>query len=581
MEDFKKLWSILSKRRHKQFYLILILMILSSLAEVVSIGAVIPFLGVFSSPDLVYQHSIMQPINHMLAITEPEQLLLPITVFFIIAVLISTSIRLVLLYVMTRFSYAAGADLSIDIYRRTLYQEYKTHISINSSELINSIINKTTGVIRGVIAPVLTIISSTFLISLIMVILFTIDFSIAFITSIGLGLLYFGIIRMTRHRLKENSKCIAKESTEMIKALQEGLGGIRDVLLNGSQEFYCNMYRNADTPLRKASGDNIFIVSSPRYIIESLGMILIAFFAYHLGTQEDSMDLVIPILGSFALGAQKLMPALQQVYNAYGTIKGGYASFEDVLKLLSQQLPAYINDPLSSPMIFKEAIKIQNIGFRYTKKDTWVLRGINLTLEKGSITGIIGKTGSGKSTILDLVMGLHKPSEGKILIDNTPLGLENMRSWQSCIAHVPQSIFLIDGTIEQNIAFGVSKDKIDHKRVRQSAKQANISKMVGNLNDGYSAIVGERGAKLSGGQRQRIGIARALYKGASVLIFDEATSALDNETETQIMKEIEALDKNITILIIAHRLSTLKNCDQIIRLDESGVSIVHYSELTS
>jgi ATP-binding cassette, subfamily B, bacterial PglK len=378
MENFKKLWSLLSRRRHKQFYLILSLMIFSSLTEVVSIGAVFPLLGVFSAPDIVYQHSIMQPIIQILGITKPEQLLLPVTVFFIIAVLISTSIRLVLLYVITRFSYATGADLSIDIYRRTLYQEYSKHLLLNSSDLINSIISKTTGVIKGVITPILTIISSAFLIVLIMVILFTINFSVAITTSIGLGLIYLGIVRITGHKLKENSKCIAKESTKMIKALQEGLGGIRDVLLNGSQEFYCDMYRDADTPLRKASGDNIFIVSSPRYIIESIGMILIAFFAYNLGSQEDKMNLVIPILGSFALGAQRLMPALQQVYNAYGTIKGGYASFEDVLKLLDQPIPSYIKTQSFSPMIFKEAIKIQNISFRYTKEDAWIFRNINL-----------------------------------------------------------------------------------------------------------------------------------------------------------------------------------------------------------
>jgi ATP-binding cassette, subfamily B, bacterial PglK len=577
---FLQFWSHLSRRRRKQFWLLLFLMIAASLSEVVSIGAILPFLGVLTAPEQVYQQTFMQPVIQILGLTGPSQLLLPFTIFFIISVLLAGVIRLMLLYVMTRLSFATGADLSIDIYRRTLYQGYAAHVSRNSSEVINGIITKTSTVINGIITPILMLISSIILLIGIMGALFVINTGVALSASIGFTLLYWLVIRYTKSQLKHNSQIIADQSTQMIKSLQEGLGGIRDVLIDGTQQFYCKLYRNADLPLRRASGNNQFISGSPRYIMEAIGMTLIAGLAFVMTQQENGMVAAIPILGALALGAQRLLPALQQAYSAYSTIKGSNSSFEDVLNLLDQSLPEYADQILPKPIPFKKEIKLKNLNFRYTKKSPWVLKNINISLEKGSRIGFIGVTGSGKSTLLDIIMGLLLPTNGELIVDQQAIDDLNRRAWQAHIAHVPQNIYLSDGSIEENIAFGVSKEQIDYQRVKKSAQQAQISELIDEWKDGYQTFVGERGVRLSGGQRQRIGIARALYKKANILIFDEATSALDNETEREVMEAIEGLGKEITVLIIAHRLTTLKGCDKIVKLDKNYITHVgSYQEM--
>jgi ATP-binding cassette, subfamily B, bacterial PglK len=574
------LWSHLSKRRQKQFWLLLILMIIASLSEIISVGAVLPFLGILTAPEQVFQHPLMQSVIQILGLTDSSQLILPLTIFFIVAVLLAGLIRLTLLYVMTRLSFATGADLSINIYRRTLYQEYKVHVSRNSSEVINGIITKTNTVIQGIITPVLMLISSIILLIGIMGALFVINTSVALSAFIGFGLLYWLVVRYTKNQLKENSQIIADQSTQMVKSLQEGLGGIRDVLIDGTQQLYCQFYRNADLPLRRASGDNQFISGSPRYIMEAIGMTLIALLAYVMTQQEGGIATAIPVLGALALGAQRLLPALQQSYSAYSTINGSKSSFKDVLNLLDQPLPEYTSQPLLKPILFEKKIKLINLNFRYTEDSPWVLKNINLSLEKGACIGFIGVTGSGKSTLLDIIMGLLPPSNGKLVIDQQPINSQNRRAWQEHIAHVPQNIYLSDGSIEENIAFGIAKEQINYQRVRKAAQQAQITELIEEWKDGYQTFVGERGVRLSGGQRQRIGIARALYKKANVLIFDEATSALDNETEREVIEAISELSKEITVLIIAHRLTTLKRCDKIVKLDKNyTVHVGSYQEM--
>jgi len=570
MKALKKLWGYLSNRRQRQFWLLLILMVCASLTEIISLGAVLPFLGVLTAPEQLYQHILMQPLIQSFDISSPDQLLLPLTVVFVLATLFAGVVRLALLYIMTRFTFATASDLSIDIYKKTLYQEYAVHVARNSSEVINGIITKTNTVIGSILRPVLSLINSVILIIAILVALFTIDATIALSAATGFGLMYWVVIRYTREQLRENSQCIADQSTQMVKSLQEGLGGIRDVLIDGSQQFYCQLYRSADLPLRRASGNNTFIGGSPRYIMEALGMVLIAGLAYTMSLQKDGLITTIPVLGALALGAQRLLPALQQGYGAFSSIKGAHSSFKDVLDLLDQPLlsDAYQQD--YSLITFKKQITFTNLKFRYTEKTPWVINNINLTIAKGKRIGFVGETGSGKSTLLDIVMGLLIPTSGTLMIDNKTITVENRRSWQNHIAHVPQNIYLADSTIEENVAFGISKEQINHQRVVESIKQAQLFDLVEEWPDKYQTIVGEDGVRLSGGQRQRIGIARALYKQADVLIFDEATSALDNDTELAVMNAIAGLGKELTILIIAHRVTTLKGCDELVKLSKNG-----------
>jgi len=566
-----RFWRHLSQRRRRQFGLLLMLMILASFAEVISIGAILPFLGILTSPERVFAHPAAQPVIRALGIAAPDQLLLPVALAFGLAALVAGAMRLLLLYVNSRLSFAVGAELSINIYRRTLYQPYAIHVARNSSQVISGITGKTDVVIYGILRPILTLSSSAFMLLAILIALLAIDPVVALAAVAGFGTIYGVIIGMTRRKLAANSRRIAHESTQVLKSLQEGLGGIRDVLIDGSQATYCEIYSKADLLLRRAQGNNLFITDSPRFGVEALGITLIAGLAYALAHQPDGIDKAIPILGALALGAQRLLPVLQHGYAAVTTIKGSQASLQDSLELLDQPLPEFAGQPAPAPIAFRQRISIDNLSFRYAPEYPWVLRNLNLDIPKGSRVGFIGATGSGKSTLLDIVMGLLQPTDGTLAVDGQAITPGNHRAWQVHIAHVPQSIFLADTTIEENIAFGLPEDQIDHERVRQAADRAQIADLIENWPKKYLTFVGERGIRLSGGQRQRIGIARALYKQADVIIFDEATSALDNETERSVMQAIDRLSKDLTILIIAHRLTTLQNCDRIIDLGNGGV----------
>ena len=574
------LWGYLSRQHKKQFLLIFILMIISSLAEIISVGAIFPFLGVLTAPEYIYSHSLMQPVIKILGITSSEQLFLPLVISFVISVVVAGVLRVFLLYVINRFEQLIGTEFSAHIYRRTLYQDYATHIGHNSSEIISSIISKVNIVIKGVIIPVLELLSSSLSLFGIMFILVFIDYKIALVSFGIFGAIYWILYSFLHKKIIINSQYISSGSTNTIKALQEGLGGIRDILIDSNQEFYCKLFIQADTPYRRAISDNNFISYAPRFVIETLGLVLISGLAYYLSQQKDGISVAIPMLGLLAMAAQRLMPAIQKIYSSVTSIKGSYYSVKDILYLLDQPISSYIDQQQLSIVPFKKDIKLDNVWFRYNKKTPWILEEVNLTFNKGSRIGFVGETGRGKSTLLDLVMGLLSPTKGHLKIDSKIVSMNNIRLWQSHIAHVPQNIYLSDGTIEENIAFGIPADKIDAESVKKVAELANISKFIDSCAQGYKTFVGERGVRLSGGQRQRIGIARALYKSADVLIFDEATNALDVETESAIMESIEKLGKNLTIFIITHRVATLKACDLIVELDKDcTINIKKYQDI--
>jgi ATP-binding cassette subfamily B protein len=567
-----RLWRHISQRRRGQFGLLLMLMLLASFAEVISIGAVLPFLSVLAAPEPVFQHPLSQPLVKVLGLTEPRQLLLPLTIAFAIAALFSGAMRLVLLWAQTRLSHAVGADLSINIYRRTLYQPYSVHMARNSSEVIAGISGKATGVVYFTLLPILTILTSILMMASILFALLVIEPMIATAAFAGFGAIYGSVILLTRKRMASNSQRVSLEQNRVIKALQEGLGGIRDVLIDGTQAAHCAIYRKADLSLRQATASIQIIAGSPRYGIEALGMVLIAMLAFLLAERSLGIAAAIPVLGALALGAQRLLPALQLAYSCWTSLRGGQESLSDALDLLDQPLPAYADAPLPTPLPFKHGMALENLAFRYSPHGPWILRGLNLEIPKGSRIGFIGATGSGKSTLLDIVMGLLPPTEGRLAIDSVGITEHNHRAWQAHIAHVPQTIFLADTTIAENIAFGVVPEQIDHDRVRQAAQEAQIAEAIESWEKQYGTLVGERGVRLSGGQRQRIGIARALYKRADVIVFDEATSALDNDTELAVMQAIESLGEELTILIVAHRLTTLRKCSQIIELSNGTIS---------
>ncbi len=567
-----KLWSHFELNRKTQYILLLLLMLISVFAEVLSLGAVVPFLGILVEPEQVFNHSFLTEYMQYFNIVSADQLVFPITIIFVTLAIVAGIIRLLLLWFSTRLAFVSGADISLKVYRRTLYQPYHVHIARNTSDIVSGIVNRVNGVVFWVILPILTLVSSTVLMIAIIATLIIIDPLVALTGVVGFGTSYGLITFFTKKKLLDNGNCINTEQTNVIKVLQEGLGGIRDVQLDGTYEFYCDSFNKADKKLRQAYGDNNFIGGFPRPSMEALGMVLIAILAYILSQQEGGIMSSMPALGALAVGSQRLLPALQQAYAAWANLVGGYAALSDTVDFLNQKIPAELESPIPNPLPFNHNIVLNKVEFKYINEQSLILDDLSLSIKKGSRVGIVGGTGSGKSTAVDIIMGLIIPSKGDILVDGIPINKNNIRAWQRNISHVPQFIFLSDSSIAENIAFGVTPEMVDMDRVKLAASKAKLNDLIDMLPEGYDTYVGERGIKLSGGQRQRIGIARALYKDTTtVLILDEATSSLDNMTEKYVMESVNELSQDLTIIIIAHRLSTVKNCDVIFEIDKGNV----------
>ena len=560
--------------RRIQFFGILLLTILAAFSEVVSIGAIIPFLGILTQPERVFEYQALQPVIQYFSISAPSELRFPLTILFIFAICFSAILRFMLLWSQTYFSHACGADLSVKAYRHVLYEDYSFHAQQNSGDIIAAVSTKASNIVQGIILPSLILLSSVFTLVSVLAVLVSIEPTISIITFLGLGGTYGITILLVRRRLSNASVVINTETSNVIKILQEGLGGIRDVIIDGTQTIFCDIFRLADRRKRTAEASVQIISSSPRILIETIGMILMVVLAYGLLMQPDGISTGLPLIGALALGAQRLLPAVYQIYRSIAHIKAGEAYLYSILSLYDRTLPELSGSENDNELEFSESISFIDVSFKYGHDTPWILKGLTFNIPRGSKVGIIGITGSGKSTLVDVFMGLLIPTEGKILIDGIQITKANRKSWQKRIAHVPQSIFLADTTVAENIAFGIPSEYIDLEDVAKAADRAQIANTIENWDKKYNTMVGENGVRISGGQRQRIGIARALYKEAGVMIFDEATSALDTKTEQAVVEAIDNINADITTIMVAHRLSTLSQCDFIIELEQGRIKQV-------
>ncbi len=565
-----RLWSHLAPQRRWQLGLLLAVMIASGLAEVVSLAAVVPLLSVLADPTRLWNQPWIRGRAMQFGMSQPQDLLLPVTLCFVAAAVLSAAVRLANVWLSGRVGAAIGSDLSQECYRRTLYQPYSVHTARNSSTVIAGLLTHVNRVTHQVIYSGLQLISCGILVLSVVACLLAIDRNIALVAIVVFGSAYIAISMLTKTRMLEASRRHVECSEALLKSVQEGLGGIRDVLLDQLQPFYLARYRENDVALRRVTAQADFLASFPRFLIEGLGMAAIASLAYCLVAQSGGIASALPLLGALALGAQRLLPALQQSYNSFAMARAGTADLQVVIALLDQPMPAQTPEQ-AHPLSLDDRVELRDVSFRYgacASPASWVLRHVNLSIQKGQRLAVTGMTGAGKSTLVDLLIGLLTPTEGELLVDGTRPCRE---AWQAAIAHVSQSIFLADTTIAENIALGAHADVIDQERLRTAAAQAHILDFIASLPEGFRTRVGERGVRLSGGQRQRIGIARALYKRAPVLVFDEATSALDTETERSLIETLSLLSRELTIVMIAHRPSTIAYCDRVIRVSNQSV----------
>ena len=565
-----RLWAQLSKRRHRQLGAVMVMMIASSFAEMLSLAAVVPLLAVLAEPERIWGTGIIQFFAGLMDWQQPRDLIVPLCLVFAGAAIVAGSVRLLTLRSTIGLANGIGSDLGIAVYTHTIYQPYAVHLQKNSSDQISTIASEVQQVV-SILKDLLQLFTAGFvslgLVSLLLWLQPWVTLAVSAVVSFGYGLATI----YSKRQLKWLGPDIKEGQAKRIQILQEGLGAIRDVILDSKHPAYITFYGQVERRLYRSRGHGQFLSMAPRYGMEAVGLVAISMAALWLTNGEKGLIGVLPVLGALALGAQRLLPLLQLIYSSWSGCRLNLPALASVLSCLEQPIPESELLPPVASLIFENEIKLDGISFRYSPDQSWVLRDLNLTIHRGERIGILGETGSGKSTLVDVLMGLLEPSSGDVLVDGELLNGNRLRAWRSAIAHVPQNIFLSDATIAENIAFGVRKENIDYVRLKKCAQQAQIAGFIESLPGGYETQTGERGVMLSGGQRQRIGIARALYKQVSLLVLDEATSALDEITESQVVEAIQSLSPHLTIVMIAHRLSTLEHCDRLIRVKDKCI----------
>lgn len=570
--SIRYIYQTMSMRRRLQLAATAVLMFLGGFAELLTIGIALPFLGLLTNPDKIQKLPVAASLLSRFPPLSLHSLFLAATVALVISIISATVIRLALIWVSQKFVLLLAHDMAVRIYDRLLHQGYAYHVRRNTSEVIDGI-EKVQTIAFGLLLPGMNAVTSAFIAFLIVLLLVIIDPWTAMIAGGTIGVVYVAISHGTRRILLSKGSMIAAGSAARVKQLQEGLGGIRDILVEHSQPTFIEEFTQIDNRYRRAQAVNFFIGSSPRILVEAVGILLIASLAYYMTGQPGGIMAAIPVLGTLAIGAQRLLPLLQIAFFGWSQAIGNLASLYDVIHLMAQ--PVAVKSRSSScPIVIEHplacSITFEAVCFSYNAAEP-ILRDISLKIAKGERIGLIGPTGSGKSTLLDILMALLDPDAGHMRIDGVALTEENRANWQLQIAHVPQVIYLADSTIAGNIAFGEPLNSVDLAKVIEAARLAEIHDFINTLPEGYNTAVGERGVRLSGGQRQRLGIARAFYRQHPVLILDEATSALDDATEAAVMANIAGLGRNITVIMIAHRLSTLADCDRVARMQQGRI----------
>lgn len=574
ISETRRILALLPPRLRRLLVALAMLMLLGAMAEVVSLGAIVPFLTVLVD----HEGAARLPVVGGWLSAQPllEQRLW-VGGGFMLGLALAAMMRIVLLWANNRFTQAAGFALSRSAFAKMLSQPYDWHTQHNSSEHIANLDRVNSFVARN-ISPMLNLLTSTILGIGILAMLFMTHTEIMLGLVLGIAAFYGLVVRLTRNLLLKNGHIINRAASERVRVLQESLGGIRDVILENSYSVHQRRFEREEIAVRTAVQQNEWVGQLPRYLLEFIGMAAIVTIATTIAIREK--EYAITTLGLIAFGSQKLLPLAQQIYYAWGTLKIAGPARKDVLRVLA--LPEHKLETGQKALVFNQGTELIGVSYSYPGHRTEVLKDIDLRIPRGARIGVVGPSGGGKSTLIDLIMGLLTPSRGEMCIDAEPLREDNISQWRKRIAHVPQSIYLLDASVRENIAFGVALDDINNARIERCVAMAQLTETIGNLPAGLDTVVGERGILLSGGQRQRIGIARALYREADVLVLDEATSALDNETEQRVISALQEIGPEVTVLMVAHRLTTLAQCDRIVHVVNGRITRQEsYTELIS
>ena len=570
----KQLFSLLTTQQRKKFIWMQLLVILAAFGEIIGIASIIPFMTLVGDTNILNEPNYLSNLYANSGFNTELEFVFVVGVFVLIVLVLSSCISIFTIWRLSMFAAQIGTDIGDRLYNFYLKQNWLFHSSINSSELTNKVVNETTRITNGILMPLVTMNARIALAFFMLTGLFIYDPLVATTGVFVFGIAYVFLFIFVRSRLLFNGKKISEIYGARYLLLNEGFGGIKDILLYGRANSFVNRFNNSGMKLAYSLGNNQALTLTPRYFIELIAFaIIIILTLYLILNHQGDLGIVIPLLSVYAVAAIKILPAFQQIYLSVANIKASMPAFEAIEEDLSKSM-LLDNKTLEFDERYlqpKEKILIENISFTYPKKFEPVLNNANVSIPINSVIGIVGPSGSGKSTLIDVILGLIEPQKGNLKIDKLIVDSNNLRSWQNCIGFVPQSIFLSEGSILENITFGIEDSKIDFDRVDRVIKLSHLDELISTLENGIYTKVGERGVQLSGGQRQRIGIARALYKKSEVLVFDEATSSLDGISERMIMDAIDSFIGKKTIIIVAHRLKTVERCDKIFYFDKGTV----------
>lgn len=573
IQNIKSLLKLIFMKNKYKFSMVIFIMIISGFLELISIGTIIPFLSSIAAPEVILDMPELASILAILNINKQNELILFMTIIFTSFAVISAIVRIINLRMMTHFAFRSGHETGVEVFTKILNKDFMEIQQFPSGEILNSVTRKADSIIYENLFPALTLINTLVLGLMILILLLIMQPLITFLAFIFITSFYLVINYYVRTKLFTNSQIVVNESNRIIMGVQDSLGAIRDVILYKLQKSFIKNYKNRDLNLRETQAENQIISSFPKFLVEALGMIVLAWIGYTFASSTETSQLVIPVLGALAFGVQKLLPLVQQAFSALSNLKAGSVSLDDILQIILTKQIKY-HDIKVPTMEFLDNIKLREISFGYgNDENSIIFENVNVDVKKGDRIGIIGVTGSGKSTLVDIISGLLTPSKGTIQIDDKKLDADLKSAWQNNIAYVHQSIYIINGTLLENLSFLDAGSKINENWAEKCINAACLDSEILQKYGINEKSVGEGGHKLSGGQRQRLGLARALYRNAKVLILDEATSAVDYQMEKKIMKNIYELDPDITIFIIAHRLESLNNCKTIWKVNNRQLEI--------
>jgi ABC-type multidrug transport system fused ATPase/permease subunit len=569
LEPFKKIYELLEARARRRAALLLCMILVLGFLEMAGVGSVMPFVAVLADPKIVETNRYLSVVYNHFGFASPHQFLFVLAIAVFLVVLGSTVFKALTSLVTLRFVRQQSYALSFRLFQRYLHQSYEWFLGRHSSDLGRTVLSEVNEVINGVLSPGMRLITQTVIAAFLVALLIAVDPLLAFIIVVLFGGAYGVVMLASRHYVSRIGASRLGANRERFRISNEALGGIKDIKVLGLEDTFLRRFEKPSRRLARDAGASQIIAQFPQYALQVISLSTIMLIVLYQLHMHGSLGQSLPVMAVYVLAGQRLQPAFQQVYLNITNVRFNMPALDLLHRDLvgeerNRPTKEVVKARLPEP---RHQLELRDVTYCYPGATSTALKDASIAIAARTTVGLVGETGAGKTTAVDLILGLLEPTRGELLVDGTPIGRENRRAWQNCVGYVPQHIFLSDDTVAANIAFGIERNRINMEAVERAARTANLHKFVTEeLEAGYETLIGERGVRLSGGQRQRIGIARALYRDPDVVIMDEATSALDNITERAVMDAVRNLADQKTIILIAHRLTTVRRCDTIFLL---------------